>query len=381
LAVKLAPFSVAVARPVPVIVTCAVAVAVDVPGAYCTVTVQLPPGATTKPDAQVPPVVEKAPPALPTLAIVGAAVNVNGPAFAPVAVLLTVIVPLLVFVLAVVVVSNGEGTEMAAVAPVTVNDRALLVPFGVVTLRLWTPSAEFDAIVSVTVTVLSFTTTGVLAVTPPPDTFTAVAPVRLLPVRVKLTLVPRTPALELIEVSVGGGGTVTVNVTALVVPLGVVSVTFLAVAPAPAAIVSVAVTVVSFTTTGVLVVTPPPDTLTAVAPVRPAPVMVTGTAVPLTPVLGVIEVSPVAIPLSVTEDVPPGVVLTASVPRSEPAAVGANRTRNMQLAPAVRAVPVAHVVAGPRLYGALMVMAPTVSVPPPMLVKVTVWATLVVPTR
>jgi hypothetical protein len=42
LAVKLELFWVAVARPVPVIVTFAMTVAVEVPGAYCTVIVQLP---------------------------------------------------------------------------------------------------------------------------------------------------------------------------------------------------------------------------------------------------------------------------------------------------------------------------------------------------
>jgi hypothetical protein len=91
--VKLGLVCVAAVRPVPLIVTLPVAVVVDPPGAYCTMIVQNAPGLTTAPDEQVPPVIEKVPPAVPTLADVGFAVNVNGPAFAPVAVFLTVMVP------------------------------------------------------------------------------------------------------------------------------------------------------------------------------------------------------------------------------------------------------------------------------------------------
>jgi hypothetical protein len=57
-----------------------VAVAVAVPlGTYRTLTVQLPPALITNPDVQLPPVIENVPPAVPTLLIVGAAVNVIGP--------------------------------------------------------------------------------------------------------------------------------------------------------------------------------------------------------------------------------------------------------------------------------------------------------------
>jgi hypothetical protein len=91
------------------------------------------------------------------------------------------------------------------------------------------------------------------------------------------TLVPRTPELGLTEVSVGAGGLTTVNVTLFVIPMSVVTLTFLAERVAPVEIAKVAVTVVSFTTVTLLTVIPLPETLTAVAPVRPAPARVTGT--------------------------------------------------------------------------------------------------------
>ena len=109
----------------PDIVTFAVAVAVDVPGAYRTVIVQLPPAATTVPEAQVPPVIEKVPPAKPTLPIVGFAVSVSD-RFAPVG-LLTVIVPFFVVVLAGVDVNTGVGALIVTAAVSKASD----VPFNV----------------------------------------------------------------------------------------------------------------------------------------------------------------------------------------------------------------------------------------------------------
>src|SRR5271166_2849869 len=221
--------------------------------------VQLPPGFTTTPETQVPPVTMlKVPfPPPPVLAIVGLAVSVSGPVAA--AALLTVMVP--DFVVVPPVLSAGVGAEIVTVAPCTVN-----------------------------------------------------APVKV-----------------------------------LVAPAGVITVTFLAVRAAVEAIVNVVVTVVSFTTTGVLAVTPAPDTFTADAPVRPRPLMVTGTLVPRTPVVGLIEASPVPVPVMVVVKTPP-VVVTVSVPTCGPVVVGANRTRKVQVAAGARVVPTAHVVAGPRLY-------------------------------
>ena len=152
MAVKLAPVIVAVAIPEPVMVTRAVAVAVGVAvaGTYCTTIVQLLPGATTTPEAQVPPVMVNVPPGAPTLAIVGADVKVSGPVAA--AALLTVIVPVSVAVLAGVVVSTGAGAEIATVAPVTVNGSVLVVPTGVATPIFLIPKVAPGAITRLAVT-------------------------------------------------------------------------------------------------------------------------------------------------------------------------------------------------------------------------------------
>ena len=130
-----------------------------------------------------------------------------------------------------------------------------------------------------------------LTVMPPPDTVTAVVPVRLAPVRVTGTVVPRTPDVGEIVASVGAAGAVTEKVTVLLIPHGVVMLTVLADAVAVAEIVNVALTVVALTTVRPLTVTPAPETVIAVAPVRLVPVRVTGTAVPRRPVLGAIEAS------------------------------------------------------------------------------------------
>jgi len=105
-------------------------------GTYRTLIVQLAPGLTTAPETQVPPATIEKVPVPDCLAIVGAAVIVRGAAFAPAAVLLTVIVPFFVVKSAVAVVSAGVGPANAAVPPCTVNVTLLLVPLAVVTLTL-----------------------------------------------------------------------------------------------------------------------------------------------------------------------------------------------------------------------------------------------------
>ena len=132
------------------------------------------------------------------------------------------------------------------VGPTTVNVTALLVPPGVLTVMLWGPSAVEDPRLSVARTVVSFTAAKfVTLILGEPGAFTAVAPVRPVPVRVTLTLVPRKPEVGAIEVSVGP---TTVNVTVPVVPIGVVTLKFLAPSTVAPVVVKVAVTVVSFTT-------------------------------------------------------------------------------------------------------------------------------------
>src|ERR1700675_1136380 len=127
-----------------------------------------------------------------------------------------------------------------------------------------------------------------LTVTPVPDTVTAVVPVRLVPVRVTGTAVPLAPDVGEIEVSTGP---TTVNVTGPLTPPAVVTVTVLPVIAAVFAMVNVAVIVVEFTTVTALTVTPVPDTAKVDPARKLVPARVTGTAVPRTPVLGVIDVS------------------------------------------------------------------------------------------
>jgi hypothetical protein len=146
-------------------------------------------------------------------------------------------------------------------------------------------------------------------VTPVPDTVIVVAPVKPLPESMTGTLVPLTPVAGAIDASVGAAGLTTVNVSVLLVPPGVVTLTVLALAVAVAEIANVAVTVVLLTTVRPLYVTPAPDTVIVVAPVRSVPVSVTGTLVPLVPELGAIanRVGPNTVNISVLL-VPPGVV-------------------------------------------------------------------------
>jgi hypothetical protein len=92
--------------------------------------------------------------------------------------------------------------------------------------------------------------------------------------------------LGLIEVSVGPW---TANVTELVVPAGVTTVTFLFPVPAVVVITMFAVTVVAVGVPVMVAVAPEPDTVTPVAPVRRLPVSVTGTVVPRTPDVGLID--------------------------------------------------------------------------------------------
>jgi len=162
----------------------------------------------------------------------------------------------------------------------TVNVTLLLVPLGVVTVTFRAPRAAVPPMAKLAVMEVELATVTPLTVTPVPDTLTALAPVRLVPVRVTGTVAPCMAAAGLIAVSVGAETIITVNVTLLLVPLGVVTVTFLAPVAALPPMARLAVTEVALTTLILLAVTPVPDTLTALAPVRLVPVSVTGTVTP-----------------------------------------------------------------------------------------------------
>jgi hypothetical protein len=270
-------------------VTCAVEASDPLEGGtYCTTMVQVLLGFTTAPEKQVPPVIENVPFPV-AFVMVGGEVSVSGPAKGPVAVLVTVTVPVFVLELAGAEFNAGLGVEKATVAPSTVNGRFPVVPPSVVMLTFLELGVAPFKMVNVAVTVVSFTTVTPLTVTPFPDIATTVVPVRLVPVRVTGTLVPRDPELGVIFVSVGAGGLTTVNTTVLLVPFEVVTLTVLALSGALAAIMNVAVTDVSLTTLNPLTVTPAPETFTAEAPVRLVPVRVTGTDLPRAPVFGEIE--------------------------------------------------------------------------------------------
>jgi hypothetical protein len=183
---------------------------------------------------------------------------------------------------------TGFGVTEASVGPLTVNVTVLLVPPGAVTLTVLAVSPALAVIVKVAVTVVSFTTEIPLTVTPDPDTVTAVAPVRPLPVKVTGTLVPRTPVFGEIELSEGPHN---VNVCVVLVPPGVVTLTFLVPSDVVAEIVKVAVSIVEFTTVTALTVTPLPALTVVPVAVKLVPVSVTGTAVARRPVLGATEPS------------------------------------------------------------------------------------------
>ena len=138
---------------------------------------------------QVPPMIEKVP-GPKSFAMAGAAVKANGAALAPEAVLVTVTKPLWVAPLP--FTSVGLTGEYPRVAPVTWNVTPLLVPPGVVTVTVLDVCNAILAITQDALTVVAVGVPVMVQVTLPatPDTFTAVAPVRLVPVRVTETVVP-----------------------------------------------------------------------------------------------------------------------------------------------------------------------------------------------
>jgi hypothetical protein len=186
-----------------------------------------------------------------------------------------------------------------------VNGWAFVVPPGVIMVTFLVECVAPLVIVKVAVTVVSLFAVTPVALTPDPEIFTAVAPVKPTPVRVSVKLVPCVPEVGLIDVKVG---TITVKVMELVTPPGVVAVTFLVPAPAPAPIVNVAVTEVSLFTVIPDTVMPPPAEIAEV-PVKPTPVSVTWKVLPRTWDDGLIAESDGAKTVNVTVLlVPPGVV-------------------------------------------------------------------------
>src|SRR5215469_14178190 len=131
---------------------------------------------------------------------VGAPVRVNGPAFTPAAVLITLMTPSF-GVLPPVFKPVGVNVT---VAPTIRNELfSGTVPPGVVTLTLRNPRVAPLSMLKVAVTVVSFTTTMLLTDTFAPETATAEVPVRNEPVRVTFTAAPREPVFGVTAVRTG----------------------------------------------------------------------------------------------------------------------------------------------------------------------------------
>ena len=161
---------------------------------------------------------------------------------------------------------------------------AVLVPDSVVTNTLAVPAAPAGVVAVIDV---ALTTVTEVAATPP--IVTTVASVKFVPVMVTL-VPPRVVPLvgdTAVTVGAGGGGVTKVNsVFAAFVPLGVVTRT-LAVPAAPAGV--VAVMLVALTTETPVAATPP--MVTAVAPVKFVPEIVTLVPPKVVPVPGAIAVT------------------------------------------------------------------------------------------
>jgi len=215
-----------------------------------------------------------------------------------------------------------EGANPVSAGPCTVNGTELLVPPGVVIVTALAVAAALDVMAKFAVTLVSLTTVRPVTVTPPPGTVIAVAPVNPVPERVTGTVVPRTPVLGVIEVNTGVAGFTTVSVTPVAFPSGVATVTALAESAAAPVAEQLPFTVVAVGVPVTVQVTPVPDSVMAVAPVRSLPVMTTDSAAaPRTTVAGAIAFSdgPSTVNVTVLLVPPPVVAVTVLVESVAPA--------------------------------------------------------------
>src|ERR1039457_4748437 len=172
----------------------------------------------------------------------------------------------------------------------TVKTTGALVPALVVTVTFAAPSVALAAMGNVAVICVMLTTVTALTAIPV-LLVAAVAPAtKLVPVRVTGTAAPRTPVAGAMVLSVGGGG-LTVKMAGALVPPLVVTVTFAPPSVALAAMVNVAVICVVLTTVTLPTVIPVLAMVTVAPPTKFAPVSVTGTAAPRTPVAGAMVLS------------------------------------------------------------------------------------------
>ena len=186
----------------------------------------------------------------------------------------------------------------------------LLVPPGVVMLTVLAVSAAVDEMVKVAVALVGLVTERPLTVTPVPETVTLLAPVRLVPVKVTVTLVPWRPVVGAIVVKVGAGGATTEMLRELLAPPVPVTLMLRVPPVVPIGTVYVAVIVVVPVRTKLDMVTPVGLILSPVAPPRFVPVTVNVPVVPRTSVEGTTDVIVGRSTVKVTVLlVPPGVVM------------------------------------------------------------------------
>lgn len=201
------------------------------------------------------------------------------------------------------------GEIEVRVGPCTVNALfRVAFPIPVATVTFLVEAVAPVVMTQDAVTVVAVGVPVIEHVTPPPLMVTPVAVARFVPVIVTATVVPRTPVVGVMPVTVGP---FTVNVSVFEIPPGVVTEMFRL--PVAAAFVSVqdALTVVAVTVPTVQLM-PLMPVLTADVPNRLVPVRVIGKLVPRRPEVGEIELNvgaggarTVKITLPV---VPPGVV-------------------------------------------------------------------------
>jgi len=173
----------------------------------------------------------------------------------------------------------------------TVNDLLPVVPPEVVTETFCVPKVALEASVRVAVIVVEFTTVRPETEMPAPvGTLMVLPATKFVPVKVTGTAAPWAPDVGLMDVSTGAGG-FTLNCTLEVVSPSVVTETLCAPKGALEETTNVAVTVVVLVTVTLFAVIPVPPKLIVAGVKKFVPVRVTGTLVPCTPAVGLMEVS------------------------------------------------------------------------------------------
>jgi hypothetical protein len=177
------------------------------------------------------------------------------------------------------------------IARLTVKVRVPLVPPAVVTVTDREPVAALEAMATLQVTCVEVDWIPVTVIPLFDVKFTAVAPLRFVPVIVRLIVPPWVPLLGLSDVICGAGVIgLTVNVRKLLVPPAVTTVTDREPVAALEAIVTLQVTCVEVDWIPVTVIPLFDVKFTAVAPLRLVPVIVRFIVLPWMPLLGLSDV-------------------------------------------------------------------------------------------